>query len=181
MPPRPKVLCVGIIEPRKNQGFLLAVAERLWTAGEDFELHFVGRLNPHFGEPVARQIKQAARRWRGRVFHHDAISDTDLLALYAEAQLTAFPTIAEGCGLPLLESLWMGVPCLCSDLPVLRENADAGGCVTAPVNDVEAWTAALTCLLRDDGYYVELCQGAQTRPLPTWASCANSLRQRLLA
>lgn len=176
---RPRLLCVGIVEPRKNQVFLLDVAERLWTAGHDFELHFVGRMNPHFGAPIVRRIKEAAKRHGGRVFWHDGVDDVRLRELYRGTRATAFPTIAEGCGLPLLESLWMGVPCVCSDLAVLRENAAAGGCVAAAVNDPAAWTTALAAVLTDSAHHRELCRAAQTRPLPTWRDTAATLRTAL--
>jgi len=116
---RPFLLCVGIVEPRKNQTFLLDVAEALWGAGLDFELHVVGRVNPHFGPPIVTRMKELQRRER-RFHFHAAAGDRELGRLYAEARAVVFPTIAEGCGLPLLEALWRGVPCVCSDLPVLR-------------------------------------------------------------
>jgi glycosyltransferase involved in cell wall biosynthesis len=174
-----RLLCVGIVEPRKNQAFLLEVAERLWSSGATFELHFVGRTNPHFGEPIARRINAAAKRHRGHLFWHQRVDDKKLAELYRSARLTAFPTIAEGCGLPLLESLWMGVPCMCSDLPVLRENADGGGCAAVAVNDVEAWTVALRRIVSDDEHVSQLRVAATTRPLPTWADCAATLRHTL--
>lgn len=174
-----RLLCVGIVEPRKNQAFLLEVAEQLWSSGATFELHFVGRTNPHFGEPIARRINAATKRHRGHLFWHQRVDDKKLVELYRSARLTAFSTIAEGCGLPLLESLWMGVPCVCSDLPVLRENADGGGCVAVSVNDVEAWTAALRRVLDDAPYSKTLRQQAQTRPLPMWQETAASLRRAL--
>jgi len=84
--------------------------------------------------------------------------------------------VAEGCGLPLLESLWAGVPCVCSDLPVLRENADGGGCLTAAVSDRAAWSEALRRVLTDDALVARLAGEARSRPLPTWAGTAAALR-----
>jgi len=176
---RAQLLCVGILEPRKNQILAIDAAESLWAQGLNFDLHFVGRVNPHFGAPIVGRIKAAAKRWRGRVFWHEGATDDALRALYRSARATLFPTVAEGCGLPLLESLWMGVPCMCSDLPVLRENADAGGCVPVAVNDVGAWTAAISRVVTDHGYHAELCNAAEARPLATWADCARTLRAAL--
>ncbi|HTO03915.1 MAG TPA: glycosyltransferase, partial [Opitutus sp.] len=121
------LLCVGILEPRKNQLFLLDICEELWASGMTFELHVVGRVNPHFGDPVVARIRTAKKKYPG-LHYHEAARDDVVAGLYASVRATVFPTIAEGCGLPLLESLWHGVPCVCSDLPVLRENADGGGC-----------------------------------------------------
>lgn len=55
-PPDPVLVCVGIVEPRKNQTFLLDVAESLWAQGITFELHLVGRVNPHFGREIVKQV-----------------------------------------------------------------------------------------------------------------------------
>ncbi|MEO6003644.1 MAG: glycosyltransferase [Opitutus sp.] len=172
------LLCVGILEPRKNQLFLLSVCEVLWTAGVKFDLHIVGRVNPHFGAPVVARIKAMRRQFVGLQFH-EAASDDVLSRLYATVRATVFPTIAEGCGLPLLESLWHGVPCVCSDLPVLRENADGGGCLTPQVNGRDAWVNALTAVLQDDAVHARLSAEAATRSLPTWAQAARQLSDGL--
>lgn len=176
--PRTSLLCVGILEPRKNQMFLLEVGEKLWSDGLAFELHVVGRVNPHFGRPVVARIKSLRRRFPG-LHYHEAASDELLTRLYANARATVFPTVAEGCGLPLLESLWHGVPCVCSDLPVLRENADGGGCVAVTVNDRLAWAGALRRILTDDAFVENLGREAMARPLPTWADAAKVLRAGL--
>jgi glycosyltransferase involved in cell wall biosynthesis len=79
----------------------------------------------------------------------------------------------------LLESLWLGVPCVFSDLPVLREIAEAGGCVPVLPNDFEAWRTALRRVLTDATHHRELIKEMAARPLPTWADAAQSLLARL--
>ena len=174
----PALLCVGILEPRKNQLFLLDVCEELWREGLGFELHLVGRVNPHFGVPIAARI-EAMRRTCPGLHYHAAAKDGDLTRLYASVRATVCPTLAEGCGLPLLESLWRGVPCVCSDLPVLRENADGGGCVPVRLNDRSAWRETLRQILTDDAWHAKLTGEATTRSLPTWAEAAVLLRSGL--
>jgi len=177
-PAAPVLLAVGILEPRKNQALLLEACEALWTEGLAFDLHLVGRINPHFGGPVLARLKALQRRRPG-LHYHAAADDATLARLYTTATATVFPTIAEGCGLPLLESLWMGVPCVCSDLPVLRENADGGGCLPVPVNDLAAWRDALRRVLTDAELRAALTTAAQSRPLPVWADTARTLRVAL--
>jgi len=172
------LLCVGIVEPRKNQAFLLEVCVELWREGLAFELHFVGRVNPHFGRPIAEKIKSLRKNFPGLHFH-EAADDRTLGALYGQARASVFPTLAEGCGLPLLESLWRGVPCVCSDLPVLRENADAGGCLAVAPADMAAWKAALRAVLTDAAVGQKLQAAAAARTLPRWADTAAALRAAL--
>ncbi len=176
---RPALLCLGIIEPRKNQSFLLEVCAELWDQGLAFELHLVGRVNPHFGAPIVDRIKTLRRAHGARLHFHEAASDATVARLYTTARATVFPTIAEGCGLPLLESLWRGVPCVCSDLPVLRENADAGGCLPVAANDRAAWTSALRRILTEDTLHARLTAEAVKRPLPTWSAAAQTLAAAL--
>jgi glycosyltransferase involved in cell wall biosynthesis len=172
------LLCVGILEPRKNQTFLLDVCEELWGEERSFELHLVGRVNPHFGQRLVTRIRSLRKRFAGLHFH-EAVNDAAVARLYAAARASVFPTIAEGCGLPLLESLWMGVPCVCSDLPVLRENAGGGGCLPVAPNDHAAWRDALRRILTDEALHTRLTREATTRPLPTWADAAQTLRRAL--
>ncbi len=172
------LLSVGILEPRKNQTLLLDVAEALWGEGLAFELHLVGRVNPFFGKPLLKRVRTLAKRHPGLRYHAEA-DDAAVGELYARCRASVFPTIAEGCGLPLLESLWQGVPCVCSDLPVLRENADQGGCVAVAVDDRAAWTEALRRVLTDDARVAQLEAEAATRMLPTWADAAETLRAGL--
>lgn len=176
---RPALVCVGIIEPRKNQAFLVDVAEALWASGVDFDLHVVGRVNPHYGDPVLRRIQTAAKRER-RLRLHVAADDARLQELYRGARAVVFPTIAEGCGLPVIEALWRGVPAVCSDLPVLRELTEGGGCVVARVNDRDEWVARLRPLLTDAAAARALARVAVSRPLPTWAEAGAALRRELV-
>jgi len=174
----PSLICVGILEPRKNQSFLLDVCAELWAGGVAFDLHLVGRANPHFGAPIVAKIEELRRRWPG-LHHHAGAGDADLAQLFSAARATVFPTIAEGSGLPLLESLWKGVPCVGSDLPALRENAAAGGCLLVAPSDAAAWKSALHRILTDDAFHTRLVAEAGLRPLPTWADAAGKLRAGL--
>ncbi|MBI5690900.1 MAG: glycosyltransferase [Verrucomicrobia bacterium] len=175
-PHRPaRLLCLGIIEPRKNQGFLAEVCAALWDEGVDFELHVIGRVNPHFGPPLLARLQEVRRRHPTHLFLHGAADDATVAALLATARATVFPSLAEGCGLPLLESLWQGVPCVGSDLPALRENAAAGGCVLVAPDDAAAWRDAIRRVVTDDPFQAALVRSAATRPLPTWQDAAQVL------
>jgi glycosyltransferase involved in cell wall biosynthesis len=123
-------------------------------------------------------VRALSKKFPG-LHYHAAADDTAVASLYTQARASVFPTIAEGCGLPLLESLWLGVPCVCSDLPVLRENADGGGCLAVTTNDRVAWTDAIRRVLTDDSLVARLEREAATRALPTWATAAATLRATL--
>jgi glycosyltransferase involved in cell wall biosynthesis len=175
----PRIVSIGILEPRKNQAVLLDACEALWGEGIEMELHLVGRVNPHFGKPIAERV-EAMRARRPGLRHHSRMDDARLARLVQSSRATAFPSLAEGCGLPLLESLWMGVPCVCSDIAPLLENAAGGGCLVIPGNSLEGWVEGLRRILRDDSLRARLAGQASSRELPTWAGAARVLREALL-
>jgi len=175
----PHLAAVGILEPRKNQDLLLDVCLDLWDEGLAFELHVAGRVNPHFGRPIEARLKKAASARPGLCYHRSA-SDALLARIYASARATVVPTIAEGCGLPVLESLWLGVPCVCSDLPPLMESAAGGGCLPVAVGDRAEWKSALRRILTDDALHARLAAEALSRPLATWSDSARALQAGLV-
>jgi len=175
----PRLLCVGIIEPRKNQMLLLDVAEQLLSREVNFELNIVGRTNPHFGASILRRLLDLASSYP-QIRYHGAASDEVVAALWGSARACVFPTLAEGCGLPLLESLARGVPCVASDLPVLRESGEGGGVVFAKADDRAAWLEVLTKILTDDPFCDSLAAQAKARKLPTWKDAAEQLLKNLI-
>jgi glycosyltransferase involved in cell wall biosynthesis len=174
----PRIVSIGIIEPRKNQPVILDACAALRREGIEMELHLVGRLNPHFGMPIAHKVAAMASVW-DKLYYHSKMDDAHLAALVRSARATAFASIAEGYGLPLLESLWLGVPCVCSDIAPMIENAAAGGCSVVTGNSLSGWVSALRRILKDDAYHAQLAGQASERKLPTWAETARVLREAL--
>jgi glycosyltransferase involved in cell wall biosynthesis len=109
------VLCVAAKRPHKNQELLVAALERL---PPDVVLVLAGHP-----EAYDRRLRELARERavEDQVRFVDYVPDPDLEALWGTAACAAFPTLAEGFGLPVLEAMQRGVPVACSDIPVLRE------------------------------------------------------------
>ncbi len=170
----PALLMVGILEPRKNQILLLDAAERLWAEGLDFAVHLVGRVNPHFGAPVERRVRALAARCPALTYH-GPLDDDAVAALAVQCRAAVFPSQAEGNGLPVIEALWSGLPCVCSGIPALLEHAGGGGCLVLPLGDAAAWAAGLRELLTDERRIGELVRATLNRPLPTWHDSAAAV------
>ncbi len=170
----PALLMVGILEPRKNQLLLVDAAERLWAEGVDFTVHLVGRVNPHFGGPVERRVRALALRHPG-LRYHGPLADGQLAELAEQCIAGVFPSQAEGNGVPVIEALWSGLPCMCSDIPALVEHAKGGGCLSLPGNDVAAWTDGLRSVVTDERLVGELVRAALNRSLPTWRESAEAV------
>jgi len=175
-----QVLTVGIIEPRKNHILLLDTCERLWKGGHRFDLVIAGRTNPHFAKPILKRVR--ALKGEGYpVVYHKAVTDDALWDLYRSAHFSVFPSRFEGCGLPVQESLWAATPCLCADIPVLRECSREGGCLEFRDNDGASLYTEMKRLLDDDACHGRLREEISRRRLPTWHFAARQLVAALSA
>ena len=129
------VLCVASKRPHKNQALLVKAAQEL---DDDVAIVLAGHPEPYDAELRALAGDLGVRE---KIRFADYVPDPDLEALWGIAGAAAFPTRAEGFGMPVLEALSRGVPVACSDLPVLREVSgglartfdpdDASGAATA--------------------------------------------------
>lgn len=171
---RTSVVMIGILEPRKNQEAVLDAAEVLWSEGLKFSLSFAGRVNPHFGKAVAERIRDL--RSQGLAVRHlSDLADAEIAGLLREARFSVLPSLAEGCGLPVLESLWAGVPVVCSDIPALSETAVRGGCRLVAPGDLAALITTMRALLKDNAAVMRLAGEASASRLPTWTDAAQAI------
>lgn len=170
----PLVLCVGSIEGRKNHLALLEAAESLWARGLRFELRLIGLAQPATGAAALARIGEL--RAAGRPVHHDGpADDATVAAAYATCAFTVYPSIAEGFGLPVLESVAHGKPCVCSGRGALGEAATGGGCLTLSTMNPAALADAIGRLLTEPAALAELSTQARRRPIRTWRDHATDL------
>ncbi len=170
----PTVLCVGSIEGRKNHLALLEACERLWSAGAVFTLHLVGLAQPQTGAAALARLR--ALQAAGRPLRYDGpVDEAALAAAYAACTFTVYPSLIEGFGLPVIESLVRGKPCVCSSRGALGESARDGGCLTLDRVDADTLAPALDALLRDPARLAELAASARARRFRTWTDYAADL------
>lgn len=133
----PYVLAVGTLEPRKNLGRLAAA----W-AGLPEELRRRHPLLVAGAEGWMLADGDLPRSVRRLGF----VEQDDLVALYGAAAVFAYPSLAEGFGLPVVEAMACGAPVVTSDVSSLPEVAGAAARLVDPL-DVDALGAALRELL----------------------------------
>ncbi|MFT5336076.1 MAG: glycosyltransferase involved in cell wall biosynthesis [Luteibaculaceae bacterium] len=63
------------------------------------------------------------------------VSDQELHSLYQKSGCLVMASSHEGFGLPILEAQFLGIPVICSDIPIFREVAGEGATLV-PLNDV---------------------------------------------
>jgi len=121
-PPGSYALFVSTIEARKNHRLLVSVWRRLLEELPSDTLPnlvFAGRVGA-LANDVLRELENS--EWlSGKVWLITDATDAEIAALYRGCRFTLFPSLAEGWGLPVTESLAFGKPCLAAHTTVLLE------------------------------------------------------------
>lgn len=168
------VLCVSTIEPRKNHLALLEACEVLWEKGLEFRLHLIGMANRESGQAVLDRIRNLQEAGRP-LEYNGPVSDAALDAAYARSTFTVYPSLAEGFGLPIAESLTRGRPCLCRWDSALGEIARGGGCAGLGSASAAEITATLGRILGSSSELNALTKVARSRTFRTWQQYAAEL------
>jgi glycosyltransferase involved in cell wall biosynthesis len=103
------------------------------------------------------------------------VSDETIWDLYDLARFSVFCSLNEGFGLPVVESLSHGTPVITSDFGSMRALGVGHGGLTVSPLDIDAMTAAMIRLLRDDALHAELVVQTETTPATSWESYADDL------
>lgn len=123
----------------KNPAVLLRAWPLLPEAiRHEVELVFFARREPL---PL---VREAAAAGRARLLINP--SRADLIALYSQADVFAFPSWIEGFGLPILEAMTCGAPVIASDRGSIPEVAGSAA-LLADAEDEAAFAAHLTRVL----------------------------------
>jgi glycosyltransferase involved in cell wall biosynthesis len=168
----PYFLCVSTHEPRKNLAALVEAFVRYVERCGSASLVLVGRRSAETARMV--EVLSSSLPATERTHFVDGVSDAELAALYRQASAVALPSVCEGFGFPLLESIACGTPVLASDLPVFRELVgDAAEYV--PWHDVDAWVTALERASADTSLALAArSAAARIRSEFSWRTCATA-------
>ena len=162
-----RLIAVGTWEPRKNYPTLLRAVMKARRLAPERPIHFtiVGRC-AEFADLNA-EINGLAMQ-AGDVDLPEHVSDTELVALINRSDATVFGSWEEGFGLPVLESLWSGLPCLCHDGSAMAEVAPGGGVLSIDMRDEAAIARCIARLASEFGLIDRLRREAVARPIRTW-------------
>lgn len=118
------LLVVAALEPRKNGPFVLDWFLRSTALPQEMELWWVG---PKAWWARAEHLRELeSRQGSRRVRFLGMVPDSRLCELYREATFSIYPSLYEGFGFPVLDSLMHGAPVLCSFNSSLQEFACQG-------------------------------------------------------
>jgi len=166
------VLSVGTLEARKNYIKMIQAFERALNALPDdtIELVIIGKgVDAKIIEFVEDACNRLPITWLGHV------SDEVVKQYYRTCDFTVFPSLGEGFGLPLTESLGFGKPVICGTGGALRENALLGGCLMVNVNDTDDLALGIAQLASDAKLFQKLSEEIKVRKFVTWDEYATNV------
>ena len=172
--PRPYVLSLGTLEPRKNHERLVGALESIWDRRPGFpDLVLAGGTGwgmPGFDERLSRS------RHSDRIFRLGWVTSERATALLRGARLLAYPSLYEGFGLPALEAMAEGIPVVASSSSSLPEVVGDVGLLPDPLDPV-AIAAAIERANDDEAFRRAACRrGPERASLFTWDGAARATR-----
>ncbi len=172
---RPYMLFVGTIEPRKNVAGLLDAIETLRSGLGDRVPRLVVVGGYGWRSASLRRRLEAAGR-AGHVAWLQNVDDSTLAAVYRGASFTVMPSLGEGYGLAIQESLGHGTPCIANDGAAMRE-AGRGLAVYVDAASPTALAAAIRAWIVDPAALAsarnDIRRWLSANPLASWNDAAN--------
>lgn len=165
----PIILHVGAIQKRKNLVTLVEAFTRAAPAG--WQLHLVGG-DGYESAPVHEAIARSSRVTD--IVKHGYVAAAQLDSLYQRASIFAFPSWAEGFGIPILEAMAAGIPVLSSNQSALPEAAGTAARLLDPA-DVDTWSANLRELCENPSLRLEMSDAGRLHASElTWRRAVDS-------
>jgi glycosyltransferase involved in cell wall biosynthesis len=147
---RPYILCVSTVHPRKNLEALRGAIARLARRGFPHILVLVAAMShgfPNAPEHERRTIQDIDGA-SGRLFRVRDPGDDELAALMSGAAVFCLPSLMEGFGLPVVEAMACGAPCVVTRRGSLPEVVGDAAVVCEP--DAGSLEDALARVLVDN-------------------------------
>jgi glycosyltransferase involved in cell wall biosynthesis len=138
--PERYLLYISTIEERKN---LLGIIKALHIKDINIPLVVIGRKSGNYFSKVMDYI--TANRMKNIIFP-GAVINTELPAIYHNAECFLYPSFFEGFGIPIIEALVSGVPVITSKGGCFPEAAGPGSLYVDPGSPEEIGDAILKVL-----------------------------------
>lgn len=171
------VMYVSSINNRKRHSFLLDVwkdvRRSLGAANQDVALVLVG--SPQAGYAKYRDHAFLEELRRENILLLEGLPGREVAWLYQHCLFTTYPARTEGWGLPPIESLFFGKPCVVTNsIPCAIETKN-GALIKLEANDYFSWVNMITSLIANSAMRGELSNIAATFRAPQWADAASAL------
>lgn len=135
----------------------------------DYTLHLLSRIKPEREKALTKRLAKGAS-----VVFHNGVTDAQYAELLADNALLVTASLDEGYGLPIAESLAMGVPVVASNLDIFHEVAGPGA-LYFPADDPQLFASAVQRASQPDTYAKLSKDGSAYIKNFSWKASAKTL------
>ena len=165
-------LCVSNFEPRKNHQLLLNAFAKVYVE-LGIQCVLVGG-NAWMSDSIWQAVDSINSQY-GKIVHlFRDLNPCCLAKLYGHARFTVYLSLAEGYGMPILESLYFDKQVLVSDRPPMNELVDSALIYKVDPTDVSQISAKLL-----EMNHLPLGKPIQSQ-IPKWSDSARELEKWLM-
>jgi glycosyltransferase involved in cell wall biosynthesis len=140
------ILAFGAPDPRKNTITVLNAFLNFCKTNRDRDLVIAG-VSDTYKTTIIEHINSSD--FKHRITILPFVNEEDLVSLYNAADLVLYPSLYEGCGFPVLESMACGTPVIAANVTSIPEVAGDAAILVDPLN-IDQITNALIKLSSDD-------------------------------
>ncbi len=174
----PFVLYVSTFNRRKNHDFIVSVwKDLIQTHGSNMKksgvkLVLVGEVQGEskYGDAV---FLERLRSFNVEVIHN--ADDEQLSSLYATCVITLYPSLQEGWGIPVQESLMHGKVCIVSDAVPAAQEISNPALIRLSPNDFFGWREAIQTWTTNEKMRLAFEAQAKRYEPPSWREIAKTI------
>ena len=173
----PYILFVGTVQPRKNLVRLIEAFEILKTRYKlcviSYKLIIAGAKG-WLSDEIYKKAKES--EFSKDIIFKGSVSNDELASLYKNASIFVMPSLYEGFGLPVLEAMSYGVPCVVSDNSSLREITRSGQACLSTTGEANDIAEKINTLLTNERLRKELSEkGIKNARKFSWEKAAREM------
>ncbi len=172
----PYILFVGSIQPRKNIVRLIEAFEILKSRRDEAvpRLYIAGGKG-WMADEIYKKAKES--KFSDDIIFKGSVSDDELADLYKNAAIFVLPSLYEGFGLPVLEAMSYGIPCVISDNSSLSEIAGDSALLVDAYNPNDI-AEKINVLLNDEKLRRDLShRGVENAGKFSWIKAAEKMAE----
>lgn len=161
---------IGTINPRKNLEFLIKVFSKVVKTYPKIKLVITGKKGWYY-EGLFKLVKKLGLQ--NKVVFTGYIEDEEKPILYTGAKIFLFPSLYEGFGLPILESMACRTPVISSNTSSLPELVGDAGILLDPKDKIK-WVKTIKKILSNQLFSQKLIEASiyQLKKF-SWDRCAK--------
>lgn len=167
------LFAIGTVQPRKNYG---RIAEALHILRDEFPdlILVIAGGKGWLDAPIYAKIDELGLQ--ERVTFTGFVDDEDIPALYSGATITAYPSLYEGFGFPILESMACGTPVITANVSSMPEVAGNATILVNPYEPREIADGIHQILTQDSFRQTLIAKGYARAAEFTWEKSAYQLK-----